>query len=189
VSITELIASYGYLAVLIGAIFEGETILVLGGLAVHEGLLSFKYIILFATVGAVSGDMFYFLLGRYKGEAILRRFPRLSKFTTRPREIINKRAAYLAFSMRFMYGFRHVMPFTLGMTEIRTHVFLFFNILGGLAWGATFAFLGYFFGDILELFLGRLRHYEWRIILSAIALFAIFSVCYQTIKYILRKQL
>ncbi len=39
--INGLITQYGYLALLIGCIAEGETFTLLGGVAAHEGLLNF----------------------------------------------------------------------------------------------------------------------------------------------------
>ena len=38
-SLQELVSNYGYLAISIGTFLEGETILILGGLAAHRGFL------------------------------------------------------------------------------------------------------------------------------------------------------
>ena len=35
-TLTQLVADYGYLAVLAGALFEGETVLLLAGFAAHQ---------------------------------------------------------------------------------------------------------------------------------------------------------
>ena len=40
-------------------------------------------------------------------------------------------------------------------------------------------FAGYFFGDVLEIFFGRLRHYEFRVIVVIIIFVAIGSIFYR----------
>ncbi len=85
----------------------------------------------------------------------------------------------LAFGMRFMYGFRHLVPFSLGMSTIKTKTFMFFNFLGGLTWVLAVGFAGYFFGDVLEIYFGRLRHFEFRVIVFAIVVLVIGRMIYK----------
>ena len=47
----ELITTYGYAAVGIGSFLEGETVLVLGGLAAHRGYLELPWVIVYAFLG------------------------------------------------------------------------------------------------------------------------------------------
>lgn len=63
-TIADFLSHYGYLALLIGTFLEGETILVLGGLAAHQGYLDLAGVILAAFAGSLMGDQFFFLLGR-----------------------------------------------------------------------------------------------------------------------------
>lgn len=55
----HLIASYGYFAILIGTFLEGETILVLAGLAAHQGYLDLTGVIFGAFAGSLCGDQFF----------------------------------------------------------------------------------------------------------------------------------
>ena len=73
--IPGLVDTYGYWAVLVGAFLEGETIHALAGLAAYRGYLDFRWVVLIAMIAGFLGDQFYFFLGRYKGSAILARFP------------------------------------------------------------------------------------------------------------------
>src|SRR5688572_33421924 len=41
--LTQLLDHYGYLAVLVGTVLEGETILILGGFAAHQGYLHLPF--------------------------------------------------------------------------------------------------------------------------------------------------
>ncbi|MEK7574645.1 MAG: DedA family protein [Patescibacteria group bacterium] len=166
--IIYFITQYGYLAILIGSLFEGETILIIGGLAVHDGLLDLHLVFLCSLVGTIIGDNIFFLLGRYKGHQLVAKYKFFSRLTTVSEKFSGKPGPYLAFSMRFLYGFRHLIPFSLGMSSIKTQTFMFFNFLGGLSWVLVVGFAGYFFGDVLEIFFGRLRHYEFKILVIII---------------------
>lgn len=58
---TILLEEYGYSAVMIGAFFEGEAILMLGSYAVQQHVLSFWPLILFAMLGGFFGFNFIIL--------------------------------------------------------------------------------------------------------------------------------
>ena len=65
-TLASFLSSYGYPALLIGTFLEGETILVLGGLAAHQGYLSQVEKWLLVAVAAVGGLawLIYFLCSR-----------------------------------------------------------------------------------------------------------------------------
>ena len=52
----DVIDKYGYAAVLIGTFLEGETILVIGGLAARLGYLKLQWVIVAAFAGSLAGD-------------------------------------------------------------------------------------------------------------------------------------
>ncbi|MDO8590670.1 MAG: DedA family protein, partial [bacterium] len=71
IHIVDFIVSYGYVAILLGSFFEGETILIIGGLAVHQGLLDLPLVFLCSLAGTLVSDNTFFLLGRYKGHKLV----------------------------------------------------------------------------------------------------------------------
>jgi len=71
----SIIENYGYAAILIGTFLEGETILVLAGLAAHQGYLVLTGVIFAAFLGSLSGDQLFFYLGRRHSQAVLSRRP------------------------------------------------------------------------------------------------------------------
>jgi membrane protein DedA with SNARE-associated domain len=71
----EMVAQYGYAALLAGTFLEGETILIMAGFAAHQGYLKLIWVIFAAFTGSLAGDQFYFLPGRLKGGPILQRHP------------------------------------------------------------------------------------------------------------------
>lgn len=186
-SFISLIDSYGYAAVFLGGMFEGETMLILGGLASYGGFLKIHFVFLFAFVGAITADWSLFFIGRHKGKKVIERWPKIRNLMLKPQRLIDKKSVFLAFFLRFMYGFRIVVPLSLGMSSIKTSTFLFFNTLGIALWVLIIGTSGYFFGDILEIFLGKLKRYEFKIIISTfIGVMAIYGI-YKLVKYLLRK--
>ena len=159
---THLIATYGYLAVVVGTFFEGETVLALAGFAAHRGYLHLPYVLLAAFVGSLSGDQLYFFLGRWHGAALLARRPRWQAHTARIHRILERRPGFFIFAFRFglLYGFRTVAPFIIGMSRIPTSRFVLYNFLGAAVWAVSIGLLGYFFGHGVELLLGDVRRYE-----------------------------
>ena len=165
----SIIENYGYAAILIGTFLEGETILVLAGLAAHLGYLNLPLVMLAAFAGSLSGDQLYFYLGRKHSYYILKRKPvwepRIAKFN----RLLERYHTLLILLFRFFYGLRTVSPFAMGMSSVSTPRFVVLNAIGALIWAVSFGIGGYFFGRALEIFIGDLKKYEY-ILLGTIAL-------------------
>ena len=56
----HLISQYGYAALVVGSIAEGETITLLGGVAAHQGLLKFPLVVMAVALGGMIGDQLLF---------------------------------------------------------------------------------------------------------------------------------
>lgn len=76
--IAALIQQYGYLAVAVGCLLEGETVLLLAGFAAHRGYLAWPAVLAVAALAGFAGDMIFFLLGRRHGPRMLARWPRIA---------------------------------------------------------------------------------------------------------------
>ena len=87
-SLAQLLADYGYLAVFIGCLLEGETILVLAGFAAQQGLLSLPIVVTLAFVGGTLGDQIFFFIGKRYGESLLRRLPRFTSTAQRVNRLL-----------------------------------------------------------------------------------------------------
>ena len=152
--------TYGYWAVLIGTFLEGETILVMGGLAAHMGYMDLTGVILAAFVGSLCGDQLFFFLGRRHGTFLLTRRPSWTAKLERANRLIDRFQTPLILGFRFLYGLRTVMPFAIGISRVPVLRFIFFNALGAMVWAGIVAGCGYLFGHALEGLLGNIRHYE-----------------------------
>ncbi len=171
-SIEALIAQYGYIAVLLGTLLEGETVLVLGGFAAHRGYLSLPGVIAAAFVGAFTGDQLFFWLGRRHGSRLLERRPGWQRRLGQARQLLERHRRPVMLLFRFIYGVRAATPFALGLGTTPYRQYLVYTLGGGLLWSIVVGTGGYLFGHALEILLGDLRRYERGIflVLAAVAL-------------------
>jgi membrane protein DedA with SNARE-associated domain len=156
----QLIEHYGYIAVLIGAVLEGETVLVIAGFAAHRGYLDLGGVVAVATLGGFLGDQFFFTLGRVRGRQLLARFPAIEAKSARVHALVDRYHTWLIVSVRFLYGLRVAGPVLLGMSEVSHTRFAVFNLLGALIWASLIAGAGYLFGQTVEMMLSNAKRYE-----------------------------
>jgi uncharacterized membrane protein YdjX (TVP38/TMEM64 family) len=141
------IHNYGYYAVLVGAIIEGETILLIAAISASQGLLDLRWVIVLSTVSATTGDNLYFWLGRMQGKLILRYLPKLEPGLLRFNRILDRWHTPAILSLRFLYGLRIVGPMAVGMSGFKPLNFLCIDAVGALIWSVVFSLLGYTFGQ------------------------------------------
>ncbi|MEZ3497983.1 DedA family protein [Pantoea sp. KPR_PJ] len=171
--INGLIEQYGYLALLIGCIAEGETFTLLGGVAAHEGLLNFAGVVLAAMAGGVIGDELLYWIGRRYGTRILRKLKKHQDKVVKANRLIQRHPSLFVIGVRFMYGFRIIGPIIIGASRLRPMKFLLLNIIGAAIWATIFVALGYFAGGIIAPWLHKLdQHLKHILWLVAAVLFA-----------------
>ncbi len=165
-----LIAAYGYPVVFAGTVIEGETILVLAGVAAHLGYLSLVKVIAVAALGGFLGDQIYFFLGRRYGLALLDRFPAAKAVAPRVDALVVKYRLLVVPLLRFAYGVRTVGPIVVGASGMNALEFAALNALGAIAWAVLFGGAGYLFGQAVIAFLGRARVVEEALFVAAAAI-------------------
>jgi membrane protein DedA with SNARE-associated domain len=176
-NIPDLIQTYGYFAVFVGTLLEGETVLLLAGYAAHQGLFNPYFVFLFAWMGATLGDQFYFWLGRRHGQRLMQRFPKLHSKIERALHLIENHPRKAIFSMRFIWGLRTAMPIALGLSSVAWPLFIVLNLISALIWALLVTSLGYAFGAILSQWLGKIHHYEhWMVLALTLALLLAFHI-------------
>lgn len=158
--LTQFIAEHGYLTVFIGTIVEGETVLVLGGFAVHQGYLSFLGVVACGLCGGWAGDLFFFFLGRRHGSALLKRYPRWNARAQQVNSWLLRYQAGVIIGVRFMYGLRVAGPIAIGMSDVPAWRFALFNFAGATIWALALAAAGYLFGQTLEWLFADIKRYE-----------------------------
>jgi membrane protein DedA with SNARE-associated domain len=170
------VAAYGYPATLAGALFEGETVLVLGGLFAHRGVLDLPWVIALGALGGAAGDIVYFAMGRRYGAQLLARFPKYEPAAERVHAMIRRHPELSIFGIRFLYGLRTVGPAIIGSSAVPWLRFLFLNALGALVWSTCWVGAGYVLGEAAQRLLGRMMHVEREFFIGALLLAAIATI-------------
>jgi membrane protein DedA with SNARE-associated domain len=156
----SLLATYGYPILLIGTFMEGETVLVLGGIAAHLHYLSLDRVILCGFCGSLCGDQLYFYIGRRHGNVLLARRPHWQANAQRVLRKLERHQTLLILSFRFLYGLRTVTPFVIGMSDVSWSRFAILNVIGAAVWATCLGFAGFYFGKAVEAVIGDIKHYE-----------------------------
>jgi membrane protein DedA with SNARE-associated domain len=165
VSLESLVSTYGYAALLIGTFFEGETILIIGGFFARLGYLKLLLVIIASFTGTLISDQLFFFLGRMKGQKFLLRRPAWQSRLETIHKYMESHKNLVILGFRFMYGFRTITPFVIGMSNIKAKYFIILNVIGALVWAIVIGTGGYLFGLTLEKVIGNIRHYEQEVLL------------------------
>lgn len=164
--IQALVQHYGYAAVVLGTFLEGETVLVLAGFAAHAGYLDLGGVMAAAFAGSVAGDQLYFFLGRRHGTALLHRHPDWVARVQRGQQLLERHQVWVILGFRFLYGLRTVTPLAIGLSRVSAARFAVLNLAGAAFWSIGVAAASYAFGNLMQLLLGDLRHYQIGILLA-----------------------
>ena len=159
---TNLVAQYGYLAVLVivglestGVPLPGETTLVAAALyagATHN--LNIVGVVIAAAVGAILGDNLGYLIGHWGGYRLLIRYGRYIRLSEKrikiARYLFLRYGGEVVFFGRFTAILRAYAAFLAGTTRMPWRRFLFFNAAGGIAWATIYGGGAYLLGRQIE---------------------------------------
>jgi len=176
-SLEELISAYGYWAIAVGTFLEGETILVLRGLAAHRGYLDLRWVVACACLGTLIGDQLFFYIGRSTGQTVLDSRPGWKGKAEKVFSLMSKHQNLLILGFRFLYGLRIVTPFELGASGIARLRFAILNAAGALLWAVTVGVMGYLLGHTLEVIIGDIERYEVWLFLGVAAVGGMVWAC------------
>ncbi|WWO96390.1 MAG: DedA family protein [Candidatus Dasytiphilus stammeri] len=149
IDIKSLISQYGYWALFIGCLTEGETIILLGGISAQKGLLNYGLVVLVSLLGGALGDQILFLLGYYYSNSKIFNKFKNTKQIIWAKQILYKHPIMFIIGVRFMYGFRIAGPLIIGASKLPKLRFFIFNLLGAFLWSLFFVTLGYLGGEMI----------------------------------------
>lgn len=168
-SVSALVAQYGYAFVFVGALAEGESVLLAAGFAAHRGLLALPAVVAVAVAAGTLGDQIFFHLGRRHGARLLARWPALHEGAQRVRPLLARHPNAAIVSLRFLYGLRIAGPIALGTLGVAPLRFALFNLSGAVLWALLFSGLGYQFGSLVQRLAPRLHRIEGLLLLGLLA--------------------
>jgi membrane-associated protein len=144
--------AFGEAAFFVGFVVPGETAVLLGGFLASRGHLDIVTLMVLVVVSAILGDTVGYEVGKHLGPRVvgLGMFQKHRSRLDDAQDMLRRRGGPAVFLGRWTAFFRAVMPGLAGLSKMPYRVFLFWNALGGLAWGVTFSLVGYFAGASYE---------------------------------------
>jgi membrane protein DedA with SNARE-associated domain len=149
--VEDFLDQYGYIALLVGSFFEGETAILVASSLIHRGLFEGPYTVFFGFAGSFISDWLYYLIGRWNGKYFIARRPNLQRRVYPVQQFFERHKIQILFTYRFLYGFRVIIPLIIGMSNIRPLQYLIYSIISGLIWATTVGTIGYLIGRFLDL--------------------------------------
>ena len=135
--------------VVIAPFLPGDSLLfVAGALCVTEGM-SLPLLMVLLIVAAILGDAVNYSVGRWFGDALVRRTrlisPEKLQYT---QNFFEKHGPKTIVIARFLPIVRTMAPFVAGFSGMQAKRFLTYNVTGGILWVASLTVAGYLFGNI-----------------------------------------
>ncbi|WP_313601786.1 DedA family protein [Rhizobium sp.] len=183
-SLEHLISQYGVLAVFLGAAFEGETAVFLGGVFAHRHFMSWWEAATAAAIGSFAADQAWFFAGRYANRlALVQRFLKTDA-AQKVSQLLEAHPTGFILAFRFIYGMRTVSPIAIGLSSVPALRFVILNFIAAVVWAVMITTIGYLFGNAVEMLFGRLKlHLHMLIAIAAIA------VILAALAYLIRRQM
>ena len=181
----EYISTYGYLAVFIGTVVWGETIMIAAGFLASLPNLNFNLglVMLFGAIGTITADSFWYLVGHSgkKGSRFLEKYEKFAllkpKFLDKIKDHFNNHEGKTVFFSKFIYGTRTIVLITAGAAGMKYSKFLFYNFLSIIFWAVGMAFVGYFLGEGFLQIKDYVKGAEY-ILLGIVVLFIVIRIAY-----------
>jgi membrane protein DedA with SNARE-associated domain len=146
----EIVKEWGYLAVLLGSMIEGESVILTACVMAYMGYLSIAKIVGIAFFGTLVADQGLYYVGRLYGHKILERFPKLKAPSEKAFTLLHKWDLWFILSFRFIYGIRIVSPIVIGTSGVPPRRFIPLNFVAALVWTSISCTGGYLLGGIID---------------------------------------
>ncbi len=139
----------------LGLPLPGETGAIAGSLLASKGELSIVSVYLAVLVGAILGDSTGYLIGRFGGQAALRKFGPYVGLTAEKLASVEARfqagGMWIVFAARFVPVLRQINGLLAGSLALPWHKFLIAQSAGAVVWASLYCLGPYFFTELFQL--------------------------------------
>ena len=129
----------------------GDSLLFVAGALAASGMLDILTLCVLLSIAAIAGDSANYWIGKACGlDRLQCRYPRLFKkeYFEMTNRFYDRYGGKTIIIARFVPYIRTFAPFIAGVGRMSYPRFLYYNIMGGLAWILSFLLAGYLFGGI-----------------------------------------
>ena len=136
----------------LGFFLPGDSLLFTAGFLASQGVFYIVPLVLLCVIAAILGDNFGYAFGRRVGHRIFKREDSILFHKThlvRAEQFYKEYGGKAVILARFMPIVRTFAPILAGVGRLHYRTFLFYNIVGGLLWGAGITLGGYYLGSVV----------------------------------------
>lgn len=137
---------------LIGIFLPGDSLLFAAGLLAASGFFVLGPLMMIVIVAAIVGDSIGYWFGSEVGEMIFKRKDSRffkQEYLKRTELFYRKYGGRAVVLARFVPIVRTLAPILAGVSSMKYRVFLAYNMLGGVLWGAGMVLVGFFLGSLI----------------------------------------
>ena len=157
--LSQIIEQYGIYAVFALCTVEGDITLLISGTMAHGGFFgpySFFWVLLFGTLGGMTGDCIAYGIGRVAHEnAKHYRFYQMAQ--PRIEKLIDKFGGFAIVISKYIYGIRAAMCVFYGIGKMPFLRFLALDAISCFTWVLLLSGAGYFFSGAITSIIGDFR--------------------------------
>jgi membrane protein DedA with SNARE-associated domain len=147
--VEAFIQDWGYFAVFLGAMVEGESVIFLAGFLAHEGYLSLPKLIVVSFLGTLFADQALYHVGRHYGNAVIDRFPSLKPRAEKAFRLLKRYDNIFILSFRFIWGIRVISPIIIGTSGVSVKRFMILNFIAAIIWSVGSCVTAYYFAYLI----------------------------------------
>ena len=156
--ITQMLIQYQFLALFAGAVFFGETVILMASFLAAQGSWSVWNVFWIALVGTIVSDCVWFLLGDWimHRESFQKHQAKYERLVMKLDKKIGNRPYLSLLIIKFLYGTRILTIIYLSFRKIKFWQFLVFDFLGTSFWLVIVMAIGWLAGkgytQVIEIF-------------------------------------
>lgn len=134
----------------------------------HNGHLSLFAVGAWVTAGTWTAHVLLYFLGRWRGDWVRQRWPKLRVFMLRVFRVVRRHPWRCSLAVRFAFGLRLTLPIACGAARVPLWLYVVGSGISAIAWSYLFTVVGWGFGEASLRILGHMRSYEAKIAFSLV---------------------
>ena len=142
-----------------GIVTEEVTPLI-GGLRARAGHLHLWLVVAWITGGTWVAELLLYLLGRWRGEWLRRRWPAVRALVLRVFRVVRRHPWRSSLAVRWAWGLRLTLPIACGAARVPLWLYFIGSGISAFTWSAAFTLAGWEIGETALRLVGHLRKYE-----------------------------
>lgn len=155
---TSFISVAGYAGVFFLMVLESmvvpvpsEAVMPFAGVLWFLGKMSFAQIVIFSTLGSITGSLISYYAGLYGGRPLIRKYGKYVLLNEHDlvlaESFFEKYGDKTIFISRFIPVVRHLVSIPAGTGKMNVFKFVFYTVLGAGIWNSFLAYAGYHLGS------------------------------------------